>query len=98
MCGKTAKNRVDSRLVTDGICALCYSFEDVLLETEIKKSHDIGGKNPLLVCRDCFNSKIKIPTSSGSSNVRENKQQKLAPKKRKLDVAVQNGLRKARKS
>ena len=66
-------------------------------DAEIRKSRDIGGKNPLLVYRDCFNSKIKIPTSGGSSNARESKQQKLVSKKRKLDAAVQNGLRKARK-
>ena len=66
-------------------------------DAEIKKSHDIGGKNPLLVCRDCFNSKIKIPTSGGPSNAIESKQQKLASKRTKLDAAIQNELRKARK-
>ena len=69
--GKKAKNTYGSgRLVTNNICAIYYSFKDVLSDTGIKKSRDIGGKNPLLVCRDYFNINIKIPTSGGSSNTR----------------------------
>ena len=37
-------------------------------EDDIENSRDIGGGNPLLAYIDCFNSSIKISTSSGTSN------------------------------
>ena len=58
--GKKAQRTSRSRiLVTEAICAICYSYRDVLSDAEINNSRVIGGKNPLLVCRDCFNSNIK---------------------------------------
>ena len=88
--GKKAKNgSKGSRLVTVNICAICYSFQYVLSYAEIKRSRNIGGNNPLLICRDCFNSTIKIPTSGGSSNAREKQGQRGTEKTRKLQVTVQ---------
>ena len=58
------------RLVTGDICAIFYSFQDVLSDAEIKRIRNIGGNNHLLICRDCFNSNINIPTLGGSSNAR----------------------------
>ena len=53
LAGKKAKNSSKGiRLVTGNICEICYSFQDVLSDDEIKRSHNIGGKNPLLRCRD----------------------------------------------
>ena len=70
--GKKAKNSSKGgRLVMGNICKTCYSFQDVLSDAEIKRSCNIGGKNPLLICRDCFNSNIKIPTSGVSSNTQK---------------------------
>ena len=71
--GKKAKSSsIGGRFITKNICAICYSFQDFLSDAEIKRSRNIGGNNPLLICRDCFNSNIEIPTSGGSSNTREN--------------------------
>ena len=51
--GKKEKNITKGgRLVTGDICAICYSFRDVLSDDEIKMSRNIGGNNPLLICRD----------------------------------------------
>ena len=75
--------------VTDDICAIRYSCQDVLSDTEIKRIRHIGGKNLLLICRDLFNSNIKIITSGGSSNTREKQGQRGAENTRKLQVAVQ---------
>ena len=41
------------------------------------KGVEILDDNLLLVCIDCFNSSIKIPTSGSSSNVREREEQEM---------------------
>ena len=88
--GKKANNSSkDSILVTFSICAICYSFRYILSDAEIKRIRNILGKNPLLICRDCFNSIIKILTSGGSSKALENQGQKGASKTRKLQVTLQ---------
>ena len=98
MGGKKAKkNGKGGILVMGNICEICYSFQDVLLDAEIKRSRNIGGRNPLLVCRDCFNSNIKIPTSGGSSNAREKYGQRGAENTRTLQAAVLRDNNKARK-
>ena len=82
--GKKENNIIKGgRLVTGNICSMYYPFQEVLSDSEIKRSCNIGGNNPLLICRDCFNSNIKIPTSGGSSNTRENQGQRGAAKTRK---------------
>ena len=35
----------------------------------------MGGKNPLLVCRYCFDKNIEIPCSGGRTNMKEKKDQ-----------------------
>ena len=52
-------------LVTRNICAMCYSFQDVLPGSEKNRRRNIS-----LICSDFFNSNIRIPTLGGSSNVR----------------------------
>ena len=84
-------------LLTGNICTICYSFQDVLLDPEIKGNLNIGGNNPLLICRDCFNSNIKIPNLGGSSNTRENQGQRGSARTRKLQVYLQTGHNKSRK-
>ena len=57
--GNKAKNiGKGGRLVTENICETCYSFKNVLSDYEIKRSLNIGENNPLLICRDQFNSDI----------------------------------------
>ena len=51
--GKRAKNISKvSRLVTGNICAIFYSFQDILSDAGIKRSRNIGGNNPILILRD----------------------------------------------
>ena len=76
---------------------MLYSFQDIFSDAEIKRSRNIGGKNHLLICRDCFNSNIKIPTSGVSSNAREKQGQRGAAKTSKLQVDVQRSNDKDRK-
>ena len=33
---------------------MCYEFQDVLSDSEIKRSRNIGRNNPFLICRDCL--------------------------------------------
>lgn len=48
MTGKRTNGRSVS---TDTICCLCYDDNDIVGSSEIKKTQNIGGKNPLLICR-----------------------------------------------
>ena len=66
--------------------------------SEIRKERDVGGKNPLLVFRYCFDKNIEMPCSGGRTNMKEKKDQAKQTKKRQLDAAVQQGHRKERKS
>ena len=52
-----------------------------------------GGKNPLQIRRYCFDSRLKVPTSGGSSNTRQKKNQSQAKKKRQLEKAMASGWR-----
>ena len=96
--GKKAKDSIKGvRLLMGNICEICYSFQDVLLYSEINRSRNIVVKNPLVICRDCFNSNIKITTSGGSSNAWENQGQRGTAKTSKLQVSGQISNKKARK-
>ena len=66
-------------------------------DAEIKGIRNIGGKNPLIIYSDCFNSNIKNPTSGRSSNARETQGQRVASKTSKLQVAAQRSKKKDRK-
>ena len=86
---KSKKSSKGGRLVMVNICKICYLFQGVLQDFEIKRSCNVGGNNPLPVCRDCFNSNIKMLTSGGSSNTQEKQRRRGAAKTRKLQVSVQ---------
>ena len=84
------------RILTPDICAICYDTDDIVSADEICKERDMGGKNPLLVCRYCFDKNIEIPCSGGRTNMKEKKDQGQRTKKRQLDESVQQGHRKER--
>ena len=84
------------RIVTEDICSICYESEDIVSAEEIRNKREIGGKNPLLVCRYCFDMKVEIPCSDGRTNIKEKKDQEQRTKKKKLDESVQSGRKKAR--
>ena len=44
---------------------------DIVLADEIWTKRDIGGKNPLLICRYCFEMYVEIPCSGGCTNMKE---------------------------
>ena len=75
-----------------------YDTEDIVSADEIRKVRNMGGKNPLLVCRYCFDKGIKIPSSGGRTNMNEKKDQTKQTKKRQIDKHVQQGIRKERRS
>jgi hypothetical protein len=87
------------RILTPDICAICYDTDDIVSADEICKERDMGGKNPLLVCRYCFDKNIEMPCSGGrSTTMKEKKDQGQRTKKRQLDESVQQGHRKERRS
>ena len=97
MGGNKAKNiGKGGRLVTENICETCYSFKNVLSDYEIKRSLNIGENNPLLICRDQFNSDIKKKPWEDSVTHKKGRD-KGRKKKRKLQVYVQRSNKKARK-
>ena len=84
------------RIVTELICALCYVNDDLVTPNELMKSLNLSVKDPLTICRGCFESGIKPPSSGGRTNARQAAQQNKVTKKRKLGKAVKAGKRKAR--
>mmetsp|Transcript_21870 Transcript_21870/g.47533 ORF Transcript_21870/g.47533 Transcript_21870/m.47533 type:complete len:109 (-) Transcript_21870:34-360(-) len=86
------------RIVTIDICAICYENEDIVQADEIRNNRDIGGKNPLLVCRYCFDKGFEIPCSGGRINVKQKHDQDQRTKRRQLDDHVRCGRRKGRKN
>ena len=67
---------------------------DLVSPNEIRSQHDLGGKTPLIMCRDCLHDSVGPPCSGARNNVKQVKQQKQAAKKSKLDDAVKLGCRK----
>ena len=55
---------------------------------------DAGGKNQLLIYRYCFDYILKVPTSGGSSNTRQKRNQSQAKNKRHSEKAMASGRRK----
>ena len=84
------------RILTPDICAICYDKDDIVSADEIRKEKNIGGKNPLLICRYCFDKNIEGPCSGGRNNVKQKKDQAKSAKKRQLDKDVAGGRRKVR--
>ena len=64
-----------NRSLTDYICEICYEDEYIVLAEEICAKRDIGGKNPLLVCRYYFGMNIEIPYSGVRTKQNQDKDQ-----------------------
>ena len=62
------------------------------------KMRDVGGENPLQICRFCFDSRLKVPTSAGSSNTIQKKNQSQVKKKRQLEKVVESVGKKGRRT
>ena len=86
------------RVTTEEVCAMCYFPGNIVSREEIIRKRDVGGKNPLSVYMHCFNSNVPLPTSGGSSNVRQKKQQTQEKKRKQLENIVSSRKRKGRRS
>ena len=86
------------RIVTKDICAVCYVDDDLVSPDEIKRSQDVGGKNPLTICRGCFNDGVEPPCLGGRRNVAQTMQQRKNAKKRRHDAVASAGRQKPRNS
>ena len=54
------------RITTKYVCAVCYDDNDLMKGNDIERSgRYTGGKNPLPVCKRCFDLNVKLPTSWG---------------------------------
>ena len=84
--------------MTKDICAVCYVDDDLVSPDEIKRSQDVGGKNPLTICRGCFNDGIEPPCLEGCRNVAQTMQQRKIAKKRRHDAVASGGRQKPRNS
>ena len=85
------------RIVTNDVCAICYDADNIVSADEIRKKRDIGGKNPLLVCRYCFDKNIEIPCSGGRTNMKQKKDQAQSTKRKQLEDNIESGRRMGRK-
>ncbi len=64
---------------------------------EIMTKRDLKGKNPLVVCRWCFDSRVDVLTSGGRTNFSMKKQQEEMTNRKRIYHAVQSCRRKDRK-
>ena len=85
------------RIVTDDICAICYSEDDIVSTDIIRGSRDTGGKNPLPMCKYCYDKKLPVPTSNNRPNQLEKAQQAATRKRRLMKDAIGKHQRKSRK-
>ena len=97
-CYNSASGVKGGRIVTKDICASCYEIDNIVLANEIRQKRNVGVKNPLLVCRHCFDKNIETPCSGGRVNAKQKKDQLQRAKKRKETEQVEKGRRKEKKS
>mmetsp|Transcript_5035 Transcript_5035/g.10735 ORF Transcript_5035/g.10735 Transcript_5035/m.10735 type:complete len:239 (+) Transcript_5035:248-964(+) len=85
------------RIRTEDICAICYGEDEIVSADVIRKEKDTKGRNPLPICRFCFDNNTELPVTGGRVNMMEKSVQQAA-KKNKLHIdAVRRGRKKARK-
>ena len=84
------------RIVTEDVYTICCDNADIVSIEEIRKERNIGGKNPLLICRLCFDSNVDIPCSGGRTNMKQKNEQDQSKKRKQLNESVNAGRRKAR--
>ena len=58
---------------------------------EIRKKRDVGGKNPLLVCRYCFDQNFEIPCSGGRVNTKQKEAHAKMSKRKSLEKILRVG-------
>ena len=79
---------------TRDVRTISYFPDNIVAADEIRKEHDIGGKNMLLVCRHCFDMNVELPTSSRRSNLHQKQVQTIATLKRQVAKHSSNGRKK----
>ena len=94
-CGETIESQYYNKngdrgggIITEYVCLLCYSVDDIVTREEIIDNIDVQGYNPLLVCRTCFDYNIKIPTSGGCGKRQHRSKENITKKKRQLEKSV----------
>ena len=85
------------RICRTHVCGLCYNKDNILTISKIKQRRDMGGKYPLPVYQDYFDSNINIPSLSGRVSFTEKCKQKTTKWKTQVDKYVGSGKRKPRK-
>ena len=71
------------RIVTKDICAVCYGPDDLVLKQDLLESGHTKGKEPLPMCRDCFDSGMNLVFSAKATNFKiKGKEDKLNKEKK----------------
>ena len=83
--------------MTKDVCSICYEPDDIIKPEELRKKRDLGSKNPLLICRFCFDANIEVPCLGGRTSMTQKKDQRSESKKKELENNVKAGRKKARK-
>ena len=58
----------DGRIEIEEACAICCSFDNIVAQDKLIKSHLVGGNTYLLVCISCYNSSITALILDNTSN------------------------------
>ena len=79
------------------VCCFCGNDEDFVPKDEVMEEMNVTKKTPLPICRDCFRRKIFPPVVNAVTNFAEVAEMERSRKKKRLETAVSQGLRKSRK-
>ena len=48
-------------ILSKGVCSVCYFDENIVDKVELLTRLEVVGKNPLPICRNCFDMNINDP-------------------------------------
>ena len=59
------------RIVTDDVCTICYEPDNIIHPDIIRKNRNTRGKQPLPICKYCYDKNVEVPTSGKRVNQNE---------------------------
>ena len=80
------------RVVTELVCCICYTTEDIAPFDEVKRCQKQAVKKPLPCCRTCLKLNIKLPGGGTDYSLRKVKTK--AKKKKQTADAIASGRKK----
>ena len=75
-------------IVTKVVSSVYYFDENIVDKVELLTRPKVVGKNPLPLCRNCFDMNIKCPNTRGRGNYYSSREKNKHSKKRQVKTLV----------